>query len=43
MNNALDLLKDKGTHVYSIEPDATVLEALHLMAEHEIGALPVLE
>ncbi|TVP89021.1 MAG: CBS domain-containing protein [Thioalkalivibrio sp.] len=43
MKNALDLLNDKGAHVYSIEPDATVLEALHLMAEHEVGALPVLD
>jgi CBS domain-containing protein len=43
MKSALDVLNDKGTHVYSIGPDATVLDALRLMAEHEVGALPVLE
>ena len=35
-----DLVKDR--RVYSIEADATVLEAARLMMEHNIGALPVL-
>lgn len=35
------LLTDKGREVYTISPDATVLEALQKMAEHNIGALPV--
>jgi CBS domain-containing protein len=43
MKSALDVLNEKGSHVYSIGPDATVLDALRLMAEHEVGALPVLE
>jgi CBS domain-containing protein len=38
-----DLLNSKGREVYSIAPDATVYDALHLMAEKEIGALVVLD
>lgn len=38
-----DLLKAKGRDVYSITPDATVYDALKLMAEKEIGALVVLD
>jgi CBS domain-containing protein len=37
------LLDKKGHDVYSISPDATVYDALRLMAEKEIGALVVLE
>lgn len=37
------LLQNKGTHVWCIEPDATVLDAIRLMAEKEIGALVVTE
>ncbi len=33
----------KGHDVYSVSPDATVYDALKLMAEKEIGALVVLE
>jgi CBS domain-containing protein len=35
-----DLVKDRRT--YSIDADATVLEAARFMMEHNIGALPVL-
>ena len=38
-----DLLKTKGHSVYSTSPDATVYEALKLMADKGIGALVVLE
>lgn len=38
-----ELLDKKGHDVYSISPDATVFDALQLMAEKEIGALVVLE
>ena len=38
-----DLLKLKGNDVYSVSPDATVYDALKLMAEKEIGALVVLD
>jgi CBS domain-containing protein len=37
------LLDKKGHDVYSVSPDATVYEALKLMAEKEIGALVVIE
>ena len=35
-----DLVKDR--RIYSIDADATVLEAARFMMEHNIGALPVL-
>jgi CBS domain-containing protein len=38
-----NLLDKKGHDVYTISPDATVYDALQLMAEKEIGALVVLE
>ncbi len=37
------LLEKKGHDVYTISPDATVYNALQLMAEKEIGALVVVE
>jgi CBS domain-containing protein len=38
-----DILHYKGTNVWSIEPDATVFEALQLMADKNVGALLVTE
>jgi CBS domain-containing protein len=38
-----DLLKIKGDQVWSITPDTTLLDALKLMAEKEVGALMVME
>jgi CBS domain-containing protein len=38
-----DLLSSKGGDVYSIAPDASVYDALKIMAEKEIGALVVLD
>lgn len=35
------LLEAKGAHVATIHPDASVREALSLMAEHNIGSLVV--
>jgi CBS domain-containing protein len=35
------LLADKGTHVSTVEPDASVYEALERMAADDIGALVV--
>jgi len=43
MATVRQLLARKGTHVHHIHPDATVLEALQRMADHDIGALAVLE
>lgn len=37
------VLLRKGGMVYSIHPQATVLEALRKLAEHDIGALLVME
>jgi CBS domain-containing protein len=37
------LLEAKGCHVLSISPDASVLDAVKLMAEKGVGALTVME
>ena len=41
MNTIGQLLKSKGSDVWTISPDATVFDALKLMAEKNIGALLV--
>ena len=38
-----DILREKGTTVYSISQDATAYDALKLMAEKNIGALVVFD
>jgi CBS domain-containing protein len=38
-----DILAKKGPRVWSIGPEATVLQAAQVMNEHKIGALLVLE
>jgi CBS domain-containing protein len=38
-----DLLKKRGSHVYSISPKHTVYQALQLMAEKDVGALVVMD
>jgi CBS domain-containing protein len=43
MKNVRQLLGRKGTAVHTIGPDATVLEALERMAQHDVGALVVIE
>lgn len=43
MNKIRELLKAKGTQVWSISPDTSVLEALQLMTEKQVGALLVME
>jgi CBS domain-containing protein len=37
------VLRDKGSVVWSIGPDATVYEAVEMMAERAVGALPVID
>ena len=37
-----DIIRKKGEEIYSIKPEASVLEALKLMAERNIGAVLVL-
>src|SRR5258706_9439102 len=41
MPSVMDIIADKGSHVYSISPVATVLEATHAMNDRKIGALVV--
>ncbi|MGE5153934.1 MAG: CBS domain-containing protein [Bdellovibrio bacteriovorus] len=43
MKKIQQLLDEKGSRVWSIGPDATVYEALTLMAEKGIGALMVMD
>ncbi len=38
-----EILQRKGNQIYSIGPDATVYDAVALMAEKNVGALPVVE
>jgi CBS domain-containing protein len=42
MKTVKQILKEKGSEVWTIGPDQTVLEALRLMAEKEVGALVVI-
>ncbi len=43
MHTAKDILSSKGHDVWSVKPTDTVLEALGVMAEHDIGAVLVLD
>ncbi len=43
MQTAAEILRVKGTDVWSIGPDDTILHAIQLMANHEIGALLVMD
>jgi CBS domain-containing protein len=43
MRTMAQLLEEKGTRVYSVHPAATVLDALQLMADLNIGALVVMD
>ena len=43
MKTVKQILRDKGGKVLSIDPGATVFDALKLMAEKNVGALLVLE
>jgi CBS domain-containing protein len=43
MATVRDILATKGTHVLSVGPEATVLDAALLMNEHKIGSLMVLD
>jgi CBS domain-containing protein len=42
MSQVKHLLQNKGDTIFSVAPDAPVLEAIKQMAEHRIGALMVL-
>jgi CBS domain-containing protein len=43
MRTVQDLLRQKGTDVWSVAPETTVIDALKLMAEKNIGAVLVLD
>ena len=43
MITARDILREKGEQLYSISPDATVYDALKMMADKDIGAVMVFE
>ena len=42
MHNARDIVRQKGGRVFSVKPEAGVLDALELMAENNIGAVMVM-
>ncbi len=43
MINVRDLIRKKGGQVFGVKPDATVLEALKLMADKNTGAVLVMD
>jgi CBS domain-containing protein len=43
MKKILDLLEEKGSHVWSVGPNMTVYDALALMAAKGVGALLVID
>ena len=43
MSKVSDLLKNKGSDIWSIGPDASVFDAIKMMAEKGVGALVVTE
>lgn len=43
MSTIRKLLDIKGSDIWSINPKASVYEALQIMAEKDVGALPVIE
>ena len=43
MPTAMEILSHKGNNVFTITPEATVLEAIEKMNAHRVGALVVME
>jgi CBS domain-containing protein len=43
MHTVKDMLKEKGSQVWTISPEAKVIDALKLMADKKIGALAVMD
>ena len=43
MINVRDLIRQKGSRVFSVTPDAAVLQALKVMAENNTGAVLVMK
>jgi CBS domain-containing protein len=42
MSTVRDMLRKKGSEIFSIQPDASVLDALKMMSQRNTGALMVL-
>jgi CBS domain-containing protein len=42
MKSVSELLNNRGIALFHIRPDATVFEALQVLAQHEVGALMVM-
>jgi CBS domain-containing protein len=43
VQTASEILRIKGAEVWSVGPDETILNAIQLMADHEVGALLVMD
>jgi CBS domain-containing protein len=43
MSTVRDMIRKKGGEIYSVSPDASVLEALKMMAEHNTGAVMIIQ
>lgn len=43
MKSAAELLASQATPLCTVAPDATVFDALHLLAKHQVGALAVID
>lgn len=43
MKKVMDILKRKGAQTISVTPQTTVIDALHLMADRNIGSVLVME
>jgi CBS domain-containing protein len=43
IGNISAVLGQKGSHVWSVSPNATVFDAIEMMAEKNVGALPVID
>ena len=42
MKTVSDVLSRKDNRIWTIHPEDTVFDAIRMMADHEIGALPVM-
>jgi CBS domain-containing protein len=43
MQTVTEILRDKGSEVWSVHPDAIIMDALKIMATKKVGALLVLD
>ncbi len=43
MRTVRQILDTKGTHIFTTSPDSTVYDAISILAQNRIGAVPVVE